>query len=53
MFHHLVQTAQSVGQVVPAPKLIGQFLFSKAQETPAASTPAPAAAPAAAAGAKK
>jgi phospholipid/cholesterol/gamma-HCH transport system substrate-binding protein len=27
-------------------KLIGQFLFSKAQETPAASTPAPAAAPA-------
>jgi phospholipid/cholesterol/gamma-HCH transport system substrate-binding protein len=28
-------------------KLIGQFLFSKAQETPAASSPAPAATPAA------
>jgi phospholipid/cholesterol/gamma-HCH transport system substrate-binding protein len=34
-------------------KLIGQFLFSKAQESPAAPTPAPAAAPAGAAPAKK
>ncbi|HYY89038.1 MAG TPA: AAA domain-containing protein, partial [Chloroflexota bacterium] len=25
-FHHLIQTAQSVGQIVPAPKLIGQLL---------------------------
>jgi hypothetical protein len=34
MFHHLVQTAQSVGQVVPAPKLIGQFLSRGAPRRP-------------------
>src|ERR687888_291396 len=25
-FHHLINTAQSVGQIIPAPKLIGQLL---------------------------
>src|SRR5258708_38695798 len=30
-FNHLVATAQSVGQIVPAPKLIGQFLTRAAR----------------------